>query len=90
MIPQETNEKPKRGRKPKAEKPVATEDFVSFPTIEEMRQRLSRVELLASRRTDKEAKALLTGLAMGLKYAIGVNGLEERCGRFYLTSTDEL
>lgn len=59
-----------------------------YTTLEPL---LERVELLASRRTDKEAKALLTGISMGLNHALGKGTLVERSGRFYLTtSTDEL
>lgn len=80
-----TQEPKKRGRKPKAVEPVT--QTTEPQTLQET---LARVELLAGRRTDKEAKALLTGISMGLNHALGNGVLTERSGRFYLTGTDEL
>lgn len=90
MTTQETVETKKRGRKPKAES-VSTEETTAKKSHKEtLADTLTRVELLRDRRTDKEAKALLTGLTMGLKFALRKGTLVERSGRFYLTGTDEL
>jgi hypothetical protein len=82
--------KPKRQKKEILGVHVDEEKFF-LPSRETCLAHIKRVELLASRRTDKEAKAMLTGISMGLKYALGINGFEERSGRFYLTAiTGEL
>lgn len=104
MTTQETTEPKKRGRKPKTLAEQVRAEGVSLeqgqpvkleePTRKSIKDTLSthleRVELLIDRRTDKEARAILRGLAMGLKAALRQGVLVERSGRFYLeTSTDE-
>lgn len=98
-----TTQEPKKARKPYTKKAleqvnakteaykktlpeIKTPNEPHYTTLEPL---LERVELLADRRTDKEAKALLTGISMGLKHALGKGELMERSGRFILTGTDE-